>query len=159
MDLDTPNSFDHYDIYFQDDAERYMRGFETYEQFLALSNQEVGGSGSGSAKKKRTYIPREREEVEQRLIDDYFGDDDAPPKYAEEYFRRMYQEFLRMPTSEDNEKVYALHEEKHRLPRMLESIDCMHWDRRSCPKSLHGQFKRSYHKYSTLMLEAAGNQK
>ncbi|GKC52987.1 putative membrane lipoprotein [Tanacetum coccineum] len=93
MDLDTPNSFDHYDIYFQDDTERYMRGFEAYEQFLALSNQEVGGSGSGSAKKKRTYIPREREEVEQRLIDDYFGDDDALPKYTEEYFRRMYRVF------------------------------------------------------------------
>ncbi|GKC67176.1 hypothetical protein Tco_1099774 [Tanacetum coccineum] len=88
MDLNTPNTFDHYDIYFQDDAKRYMQGFEAYEQFIALSNQEATGSGSGSAKKKRTYIPREREEAEQRLIDDYFGEDDTPPKYTEEYFRR-----------------------------------------------------------------------
>ncbi|GKA32096.1 pentatricopeptide repeat-containing protein [Tanacetum coccineum] len=48
----------------------------------ALRNKEVGGSGSGS--KKRTYIPREREEAEQRLLDDYFGDEDTHPKYPEE---------------------------------------------------------------------------
>nr|GFA60863.1 hypothetical protein [Tanacetum cinerariifolium] len=84
MDLNTPNTFDHYDIYFQDDAERYMRGFEAYEQFLALSNQEAGVLGSGSApKKKMTYKPREREEAEQQLIDDNFREDDTP-KYTEE---------------------------------------------------------------------------
>ncbi|GJR32291.1 RNA-directed DNA polymerase, eukaryota [Tanacetum coccineum] len=75
----------------RDDAERYMRGYEAYEQFLAMSNQEAGGSGSGSGiKRMRAYIPREREEAEQRLLDDYFGDDETPPKYPEENFRRMY---------------------------------------------------------------------
>ncbi|GJY79371.1 zinc finger, CCHC-type containing protein [Tanacetum coccineum] len=66
-----------------------MRGFEAYEQFLTLNNQEAKGSGSGSdPKKKRTYIPCEREEAEQRLLDDYFGEEDTPPKYMEENFRR-----------------------------------------------------------------------
>nr|GEW83037.1 hypothetical protein [Tanacetum cinerariifolium] len=46
-----------------------------------LSNQEA--RGSGSSPKKRTYIQREREEAEQRLFDDYFGD-----KYLEEDFRQ-----------------------------------------------------------------------
>ncbi|GKA36551.1 hypothetical protein Tco_0723042 [Tanacetum coccineum] len=92
MDHNAPNNtFDNYDIYFQDDVKRYMRGYEAYEQ-LAMSNQEAGGSGSGSAPKRtRTYIPREREEAEQRLIDDYFGDDETPPKCKEENFRRMYR--------------------------------------------------------------------
>ncbi|GKA96608.1 hypothetical protein Tco_0818703 [Tanacetum coccineum] len=76
-----PNTFDHYDIYFQNDVERYMQGYEAYEQFLAMTNQQTGGSGSAT-KKKTTYIPREREEAEQRLIDDYFGEDDTPPKYT-----------------------------------------------------------------------------
>ncbi|GKB31709.1 zinc finger, CCHC-type containing protein [Tanacetum coccineum] len=77
----NPNNFDHYDIYFQDDAEQYMQG--------CYDNQEAVGSVSGSApKKKRTYMPREREEAEQRLLDDYFGDEDTPPKYPEENFRR-----------------------------------------------------------------------
>ncbi|GKG21906.1 reverse transcriptase domain-containing protein, partial [Tanacetum coccineum] len=38
-------------------------------------------------------------------------------------------------------------------------IDCMHWDWKNCPNALHGQFKRSTHKYSTLMLEAVADQK
>ncbi|GJV52824.1 ALP1-like protein isoform X1 [Tanacetum coccineum] len=42
---------------------------------------------------------------------------------------------------------------------MLGSIDCMHWDWKNCPKSLHGQFKRSTNKYPTLMLEVVADQK
>ncbi|GKA50375.1 RNA-directed DNA polymerase, eukaryota [Tanacetum coccineum] len=201
-----------YDIYFKDDVERYMRVYEALEQFLAMTNQEAGGSGSG-IKRTRTYILREREEAKQRLLDDYFGDDETPPKYPKENFRRMYrmsstlfaqivnditsydaqplpeyfrydatgrgsisvilkctsairqlaygtapdafdeylqiaercsrecldnftkciyilyvEEYLRRPSLEDIEKTYALHEEKHGLPGMLGSIDCMHWD-------------------------------
>ncbi|GKC68402.1 hypothetical protein Tco_1101000, partial [Tanacetum coccineum] len=72
------------------DVERYMRGYEAYEQFLAMSNQEAGGSGS-APRMTRTYIPHQRDEAEQRLIDDYFGEDDTPPKYPEEIFRRRYR--------------------------------------------------------------------
>nr|GEW63905.1 hypothetical protein [Tanacetum cinerariifolium] len=186
--------------------------FEAYEQFQSLNNQEAGGSRSASApKKKRTYIPREREESEQRLLDDYYGDEDTPPKYLEENFKRsglsivlllkctsaicqfpydttpdsfeeylkivercarkclenftkciyiLYvEEFLRNPTSEDIKNIYALHEEKLGLLGMLGSIDCMHCDWRNFPKSLHGQFKRCDHKYTTVMLEAVANQK
>ncbi|GJR25127.1 RNA-directed DNA polymerase, eukaryota [Tanacetum coccineum] len=63
---------------------------KAYEQFLAMSNQEAGGSGSG-IKRTCAYILREREEAEQRLLDDYFGDDETPPKYPEENFRRRYR--------------------------------------------------------------------
>ncbi|GJR03311.1 reverse transcriptase domain-containing protein [Tanacetum coccineum] len=77
-------------VWSADDAERYMRGYKAYEQFLAMTNQEAGGSGSG-IKRTRTYIPRELEEAEQHLLDDYFGDDETPPKYPEENFRRMYR--------------------------------------------------------------------
>ncbi|GJY52293.1 hypothetical protein Tco_0443140 [Tanacetum coccineum] len=85
MDLNAPNNT-------IDDAKRYMWGYEAYEQFLAMSNQEAKGSGSRSAPKRtRTYIPREREEAEQRLINDYFGDDENPPKYSEENLRCRYR--------------------------------------------------------------------
>nr|GEW34061.1 hypothetical protein [Tanacetum cinerariifolium] len=64
-----------------------MRTYEAYEQFKAMTNQEAEGSGSG-IKRTRTYIPRDREEAEQRLLEDYFGNDDTLPKYPEENFRR-----------------------------------------------------------------------
>nr|GEU89075.1 hypothetical protein [Tanacetum cinerariifolium] len=92
MDLNSPKKsiVDKYDIYFQDDAERYRRTYEAYEQFQAMKNQEAGGSGSG-IKRTRTYIPRDREEAEQRLLEEYFGNDDTPPKYPEENFRRRHR--------------------------------------------------------------------
>nr|GEV80822.1 hypothetical protein [Tanacetum cinerariifolium] len=62
----------------------------TYEQFLAMINQEAWGSGSGSAPRMtRTYILHQRGKAEQRLVDDYFGEDDTP-KYPEEIFRRRH---------------------------------------------------------------------
>nr|GEX65085.1 hypothetical protein [Tanacetum cinerariifolium] len=92
MDHNSPKKtiVEKYDVYFQDDAERYTRTYEAYEQFLAMTNQEAEGSGS-SIKRTRTYIPRDREEAEQHLLEDYFGNDDTPPKYTEENFRRRYR--------------------------------------------------------------------
>ncbi|GJU43485.1 ALP1-like protein isoform X1 [Tanacetum coccineum] len=92
MDPNSPKKtiVDKYDLYFQDDAERYRRAYEAYEQFQGMTNQEAEGSGSG-IKRTRTYIPRDREEAEQRLLEDYFGNDDTPPKYPEENFRRRYR--------------------------------------------------------------------
>ncbi|GJZ65753.1 putative ribonuclease H-like domain-containing protein [Tanacetum coccineum] len=98
----NPNNFYHYDIYFQDNVDRYMQGFEAYEQFIALNNQEFGGSGSG-LKKKRTYIPCQREEVEQRLLDDYLEDEDTPPKYPKENFRRRFSKYF------ESIRDYGLH--------------------------------------------------
>ncbi|GJZ72956.1 Toll/interleukin-1 receptor domain-containing protein [Tanacetum coccineum] len=246
--FDTTNTYDHYDVYFQSDYDRYMRDYEAYQHFVALCEQEVRGSRSGPTR-RRTYIPREREDTEQWLIDDYFGDNEFLPKYPEENFRRRYrmsftlfnkivnnilsydvepipeyftyfrqpyyatgrnsicpilkctsairqlaydtapdafdeylqiaernsrecldnftkcihvlyvEKFLRKPTAADIQKTYELHEQKHGLPGMLGSIDCMHWEWRNCPKSLHGQFKRRDHKYPTIMLEAVADQK
>ncbi|GJZ86784.1 RNA-directed DNA polymerase, eukaryota, partial [Tanacetum coccineum] len=217
----------------------------TAYHFVARA-KEAGGSSDGP-KRRRTYIYREREEAEQKLIDDYFGDDEYEPKYPEEKFRRRYRmsskifnkilndilsydmqplpeyfsylrsrldaigrnsigsilkctsairqmaydtspdafdeylqitertsrkclddftkcihilyyhKFLRRPTATDIQKTYELHEEKHGLSGMLGSIDCMHWDWKNCPKSLHGQFKRSTNKYPTLMLETVAD--
>ncbi|GJU63132.1 ALP1-like protein isoform X1 [Tanacetum coccineum] len=64
------------------------------------------------------------------------------------------EKFLRKPTAADIEKTYQLHEQKHGLPGMLESIDCMHWDWRNYPKALHMD-----HKYPTIMLEVVANQR
>ncbi|GKB83781.1 hypothetical protein Tco_0950676 [Tanacetum coccineum] len=66
-----------------------QRAHDTMARAKGLCEQEAGGSSDGP-KRRRTYIFREREEAEQRLIDDYFGDDEYEPKYPEEKFRRRY---------------------------------------------------------------------
>ncbi|GJT83636.1 ribonuclease H-like domain-containing protein [Tanacetum coccineum] len=89
-DFDTTNTYDHYDAFFQPDYDRYMRDYESYQHYMSLCEQEAGGSSSGPIRRRR-YIYREREEAEERLIDDYFGDDEYEPKYPEETFRRRYR--------------------------------------------------------------------
>ncbi|GJU61793.1 ALP1-like protein isoform X1 [Tanacetum coccineum] len=88
-DFDPTDTYDHYDAIFQPDYDRYMRDYESYQHYVGLCEQEAGGSSNGP-KRMRTYIYREREEAEQRLIDHYFGDDEYEPKYPEEKFRRRY---------------------------------------------------------------------
>ncbi|GJZ25961.1 hypothetical protein Tco_0570214, partial [Tanacetum coccineum] len=88
MDPNNPvdyDTYDHYDVYFQSDYDRYTRDYEAYEHFVALCEQEAGGSSS-DPKRRRTYIPRERETAEQRILEDYFGNDEFEPKYPEEKF-------------------------------------------------------------------------
>ncbi|GKA49423.1 putative nuclease HARBI1 isoform X2, partial [Tanacetum coccineum] len=120
--------------------------------------------------------------AEQRLIDDYFDDDEYEPKYPEEKFRRRYFRVridaigrnsigpILKCTSAIRQMAYGtapdafdeylqIAELQTWTPGMLGSIDCMHWDWKNCPKALHGQFKRSTHKYPTLMLEAVADQK
>ncbi|GJS98743.1 hypothetical protein Tco_0819913 [Tanacetum coccineum] len=220
MDPNNLNTYDHYDVYFQSDYDRYTHDYEAYGHFVALCEQEARGSSS-DPNRRRTYIPHERESAEQRLLEDYFGNDEFEPKYPKEKFRRRYRmsstlfnkivnnilsydvepipeyftyfkprydatgrlsigpilkctsvirqlaydttpdafdEYLQI-AEPDIEKTYQLHEQNHGLPRMLGSIDCMHWDWRNCPKSLHGQFKRRDHKYPTIMLEAVADQR
>nr|GFC73891.1 hypothetical protein [Tanacetum cinerariifolium] len=69
MDPNSPKKtiVDKYEFYFQDDAERYRRAYEVYEQFQGMTNQEAEGSGSG-IKRTRTYIPRDREEAEAPFV-------------------------------------------------------------------------------------------
>ncbi|GJT77460.1 ALP1-like protein isoform X1 [Tanacetum coccineum] len=93
MDPNNPvdyDTYDHYDVYFQSDRDRYMWDYAAYEHFVALCEQEAKGLRSGP-KRRRTYIPREREDAEQWLIDNYFGDDEFLLKYPEEKFRRRYR--------------------------------------------------------------------
>nr|GEY57552.1 protein ALP1-like [Tanacetum cinerariifolium] len=52
------------------------------------------------------------------------------------------------------QQLYTTHNNIHGFSRMLESIDCMHWEWRNCPKAWHGQFARGDKKYPIIMLEA-----
>nr|GEV57974.1 hypothetical protein [Tanacetum cinerariifolium] len=54
-------------------------------------------------------------------------------------------EYLRKPTVTDIEKLYRHHEEKHRFPEMLGSLDCMDWEWFGCPYAFKGQYVRRDH--------------
>ncbi|XP_071728442.1 uncharacterized protein [Rutidosis leptorrhynchoides] len=47
-------------------------------------------------------------------------------------FHLFAREYLRKPTTEDIARLYNFHAQKHGLPGMLGSIDCMHWEWKNC---------------------------
>ncbi|KAK9074011.1 hypothetical protein SSX86_006606 [Deinandra increscens subsp. villosa] len=72
---------------------------------------------------------------------------------------RLYRdEFLHSPTSHDLALLYEAHLERHGLPGMIGSIDCMHWEWRNCPTKYRGQYHRGDHPKPTVILEAVASQ-
>ncbi|XP_018466855.1 uncharacterized protein LOC108838411 [Raphanus sativus] len=65
-------------------------------------------------------------------------------------------EYLRRPTAEDLQRLLDIGE-KRGFPRMVGSIDCMHWEWKNCPTSWKGQYARGSNK-PTIVLEAVASQ-
>ncbi|KAJ9547190.1 hypothetical protein OSB04_019733 [Centaurea solstitialis] len=90
------------------------------------------------------------------------------------------QLYLRKPSYQDIQQLYAAHEARHEFLGMLGNLDCMHWDWGNFPvRGLHrvefrvsrilriglftfesflGQFKRGDQSYPSIILEAAASQ-
>nr|GEV72456.1 hypothetical protein [Tanacetum cinerariifolium] len=68
-------------------------------------------------------------------------------------------EFLRKHTVTDIEKLYRRHEEKHRFPGMLGSLDCTDWEWFGCPYAFKGQYVRHDHGLNPfILLEVVASQ-
>ncbi|GKA06435.1 ALP1-like protein [Tanacetum coccineum] len=65
--------------------------------------------------------------------------------------------YLRKPDFNDIQKLYTAHNNIHGFPRMLGSINCMHWEWRNCPKAWHQKFGRGDKTYPTILLEAVAS--
>jgi hypothetical protein len=66
-------------------------------------------------------------------------------------------EYLRVPTSEDIRNITRLHQDKHGVPGMFGSLDCMHTPWKNCPKAWQGSYvsgQDSKKKAPSLVLEA-----
>ncbi|KAJ9540516.1 hypothetical protein OSB04_027022 [Centaurea solstitialis] len=66
--------------------------------------------------------------------------------------------YLRKPTYEDIQQLYAVHEERHGFPGMLGSLDYMHWEWANCPVAWQGQYHRGDKPHPSVILEAAASQ-
>ena len=62
-------------------------------------------------------------------------------------------EYLRSPTREDLEHILQ-DNEACGFPRMLGSIDCMHWRWEKCPLAWRGKFTCGDYGLPTIVLEA-----
>ncbi|XP_047942812.1 uncharacterized protein LOC125189593 [Salvia hispanica] len=66
--------------------------------------------------------------------------------------------YLRRPTADDCQRLMRMHEMVHGFPRMLGSVDCMHWEWKNCPTAWRGQFTSGYKgSHPKMILEAVAN--
>ncbi|GJW74827.1 topless-related protein 4-like protein isoform X1 [Tanacetum coccineum] len=75
---------DIYEYHTQLDMEQYTQYLEYFEQYEAMEEDEA----ASSVKYTTRYIAHDRELAEDNLRRDYFRDENTPPVYPEEYFRR-----------------------------------------------------------------------
>ena len=66
------------------------------------------------------------------------------------------EKYQRRPTREDIQRLLHIGEARG-FPGMLGSLDCMHWQWRSCPKAWRGQYTRGDIKHPSVMLEAVAS--
>ncbi|KAL0012827.1 hypothetical protein SO802_007935 [Lithocarpus litseifolius] len=67
----------------------------------------------------------------------------------------FFKEYLRSPNNEDISRLLA-NGERRGFPRMLGSIDCMHWKWKNCPVVWKGQYSGHMHE-PTNVLEAVAS--
>ncbi|XP_004292181.1 PREDICTED: uncharacterized protein LOC101312897 [Fragaria vesca subsp. vesca] len=68
----------------------------------------------------------------------------------------IYQErYLRAPTTEDLDMLLQ-RAERRGFPRMIGSLDCMHWQRKNCPVGWQGSFSGKTRKPTIVLEVVAG---
>ncbi|GKC58622.1 nucleotide-binding alpha-beta plait domain-containing protein [Tanacetum coccineum] len=143
---------DETDVYFMMQAYKYNEWLQQQEAQPRLTHNP---------------IHHDRETAEERLMADYFDEYSAirqlaygnTPDAFDEYLKMsertahnclfhfnkciidLYMlKYLRKPTLEDVEKLYAKHENVHGFSGMLGSIDFMHCEWKNYPTSWQGQY-------------------
>ncbi|XP_062197383.1 uncharacterized protein LOC133900311 [Phragmites australis] len=76
-------------------------------------------------------------------------------KYVQAIVEVFGEEYLRAPNETDTARLLA-EGERRGFPRMLGSIDCMHWVWKNCPKAWHGAYTGHTRKPS-IVLEAVAS--
>ncbi|XP_071728110.1 uncharacterized protein [Rutidosis leptorrhynchoides] len=83
---------------------------------------------------------------------------DAMDEYIKIGENGYFIQYLPKPIAEDIARLYSFHADKHGLPGMLGSIDCMHWEWKNCHVAWQGQYTRGDQKGPSVMLEAVASQ-
>ncbi|XP_062217726.1 uncharacterized protein LOC133917930 [Phragmites australis] len=75
-------------------------------------------------------------------------------KFVQAIVLLFSNEYLNAPTAKDTARLLAIGEQRG-FPRMLGSIDCMHWVWKNCPKAWHGAYTGHMRKPSIVLKAVA----
>ncbi|XP_075645759.1 uncharacterized protein LOC142616889 [Castanea sativa] len=133
---------------------------ETYEPYFIQKRDNAQRLGLSSLQKITTALRMIAYGVTTNFMDEYvrIGESTAIES-LEKFVKAMVdifsKEYLRSLNNEDIARLLA-NGERCRFPRMLGSIDCMHWKWKNCPAAWKGQYS-GYIREPTIVLEAVAS--
>ena len=138
-------------------------GLSNFDQFFTLRWDSRGRRGFTTLQKCTSVIHQMAYDTASDSWDEYFRLSDRTSReclyrFAEGVVKLYNKVYMRKPTKNDVEKLYAHHAEKQGFPGMLCSIDCTHWPWRNYPNAWRDQFTRGDKGYPSIMLESVCSQ-
>ncbi|KAJ9543668.1 hypothetical protein OSB04_023375 [Centaurea solstitialis] len=118
---------------------RIVYDLYTRYPYFQQQNDAAGLPGFSPYQKCTAAIRQLAYGITGDAFDDYVHMGDSTSRQCLNHFVlgiiQMYGKvYLRKPTYEDIQQLYAAHEERHGFPGMLGSLDCMHWEWANGPK-------------------------
>ncbi|XP_065631283.1 uncharacterized protein LOC112001981 [Quercus suber] len=130
---------------------------ETYEPYFIQKRDNAQRLGLSSLQKITAALRMLAYGVAADFMDEYvrIGESTAiesMKKFVKAVVDIFSKEYLMSPNNEDIARL-LVNGEKRGFPRMLGSIDCMHWKWKNCPTAWKGQYS-GHIRESTIVLEA-----
>ncbi|XP_075473436.1 protein ANTAGONIST OF LIKE HETEROCHROMATIN PROTEIN 1-like [Primulina tabacum] len=139
-----------------------VKALEANSMYFQMRNDAARRKGLSPLQKCTAAIRQLAYGVPADHLDEYLrmGESTAIKclfKFCQNVVEIFGDRYLRRPNADDIQCLLQMHEEKHKFPGMLGSLDCMHWQWKNCPVAWKGQFTRG-HGSPTIVLEAVASQ-
>ncbi|XP_050281426.1 uncharacterized protein LOC126722315 [Quercus robur] len=139
---------------------RIQSKVEIYEPYFIHKRDNAQRLGLSSFQKITTALRMLAHGVTTDFMDEYvrigeFTAIESLKKFVKAMVDIFSKEYLRSPNNEDIAKL-LVNGERRGFPRMLGSIDCMHWKWKNCPTTWKGQYSGHICE-PTIVLEAVAS--
>ncbi|XP_065630496.1 uncharacterized protein LOC112027863 [Quercus suber] len=139
---------------------RIQSAVETYEPYFIQKRDNAQKLGLSSLQKITAALRMLAYGVAADFMDEYvrIGESTAiesMKKFVKAVVDIFSKEYLRSPNNEDIARL-LVNGERRGFPRMLGSIDCMHWRWKNCPTAWQGQYS-GHIREPTIVLEAVAS--
>ncbi|XP_059451103.1 uncharacterized protein LOC132181892 [Corylus avellana] len=140
---------------------RILSAVEVYNPYFVQSRNCAGTLGLSSLQKITPAFRMLSYGVPADYVDEYvqIGETiaiESLQNFVEVVVSIDSNTYLRSPNNDDVDRLLEVGESRG-FPRMLRSIDCMHWQWKNCPAAWKGMFLGHRHE-PTMILEAVASQ-
>ncbi|XP_047959808.1 uncharacterized protein LOC125205052 [Salvia hispanica] len=142
---------------------RFVHTLEGRDEYFQFWEEGIGRPRFTSLQKCTVAIRQLAYGTTTDIFDKYLHVGDTTGRECLKKFCKLVVEafgdtYLRRPTADDCQSLMRMHETVHGFPRMLGSIDCMHWQWKNCPTAWRSQFTSRYKgSHPTMILEVVAD--